>query len=48
MRKIGCLTFATLEGDQVTFEIQWFYNDFYKVKLALKKGDKTSKLKHEY
>lgn len=35
------LTFAALEGDEVTFIIQWLYNDFYKIKLALTGGKGT-------
>lgn len=40
------LTFAALEGDEVTFEIQRFDYDFYKVELTLT-GGREGKRGHE-
>lgn len=37
------LTFAALEGDEVTFEIQRFDYDFYKVELTLTGGREGGK-----
>lgn len=35
------LTFATLKRDEVTFIIQWLYDDFYKIKLTLRERKET-------
>lgn len=34
-------TFAALEGNKVAFIIQWFNDDFYKIKLTLQEKQDT-------